>query len=156
MLLYGNCYVPSELAGSAGKQSRQGDKNTTTTVSSLYYNIESKQCRIGPNYLILKSECKSDDYRMSTQLENSLSSIGLKKGWNAKYNTYIASSRNGWNQVYNLESEIELFAQAGVALELDHWEYFLDWENFLAPTLDKQTFPCMFIHFFWSNIVISM
>ena len=142
MLLYENAYVPSELAGSAGKQQRQGDKNTITNVSSLYYNIANKKCRIGPNYLILKSECKDDDYRMSSQLEKSLKNIGLQKGWNEKYNTYIASSRNGWNQVYNLPSEIELFASAGIALELDHWEYFLDWNNFLSPVLDRQSFPC--------------
>ena len=80
LLKYSTGWVPDDVASAAGKSSRQGDRNTITVTSGLYYYFQQEKTQIAPNYIILESVRKDVPYPgMSTRMEHMLNAINLEK-----------------------------------------------------------------------------
>ena len=142
----GKYWVPRECQDLAGKQPKQGSKDTVTNVSTIEYNLDSKQVTLGPNVLILQSVRKKVPYPgMSLQLERQLQEVNLVKGMNKNHSTFITSSMNGWNQKYNVPDQRDLLFEAGAIVETDNWTYFADYDHWIAPAFEKLTFPSVFL-----------
>ena len=142
-----NCkyWVPRECQDMAGKKPKQGSKDTVTNVSTIEYNFKSKQTTLGPNVLILHSERVQKPYPgMSKYLERKLQEVDLLKSMNKKYSTFITSSNNGWNQVYNIPDQRDLLFEKGAIVETDNWTYFNDMDHWILPAFDRLTFPSLF------------
>lgn len=137
-------YVPRECSDFMGNVSKQNDRHTITNGSTIEYNLISKKTSLGPNFLILQSDSNKNPYPgLSKNWEKRLNDISLLKGMNKDYSTFISSSRNGWNQIYNLNDQLQLLCEPGTFLETDGWTYFKNWDIWIEPALTKQTFPSL-------------
>ena len=138
-------WIPSECKHMSGKKPKQNAKSTVTNVSTIEYNFETRKTTLGPNVLILQSDSRRRPYPgMSKQLERKLHDVNLLKGFNKDFNTFITSSYNGWNQLYNVPNQRKLLFTAGAIVETDNWTYFADFDNWILPALRSLTFPSVF------------
>ena len=123
-----NTFYPFTIRMYGGKAPVQQERKTFTTIPHEGWDFENDCVWHGPCVVILKSKSTKEPYPgPSKQLIEDLKQLGLKVGFNEKYNVYITSSPNGWEQDCNVDMNLEAIDTAGpgTIVQLDNWKLFI-------------------------------
>ena len=80
----------------------------------------------------------------SPHIQKALQKVGLNIGWNEKYQVYITTSHNGWEQAYNMGEHVQIMQQQfprNSILQPDKWDGFCDYKNVQRKLLDVCVLP---------------
>ena len=141
----GRKFIPFQLAKWKGNSKISGDRATWTHIPTLIHHKDNNSCELGLSVFILKSGEGSPDcyHGPSPTLQRKLQRVGLNIGWNPKYQVYIDTSHNGWEQNYNIKGHLAILAQElpeFTQLQLDNWGPFEDPKLFKPILLNNKCF----------------